>query len=65
MACRCSVGEDHVSVSGDCMYFTDYYGLLTDGTLDVYGTINLSYGLGSKKKPYASEHAEIFCKLYM
>ena len=42
-------GEDHVSVSGDCMYFTDYYGLLTDGTLDVYGTINLSYGFRSRK----------------
>lgn len=41
--------EDHVSVSGDCMYYTDYYGLLTDGTLDVYETINLSYGFRSRK----------------
>ena len=40
--------EDHVSVSGNCTYNTDYYGLLTAGTLDIYGAIDLSYGFRSR-----------------
>ena len=40
--------EDHVSVSGYLGYNTDYYGLLTAGTIDAYGTVGLSAGFKSR-----------------
>ncbi len=40
--------EDHVSVSGHLGYNTDYYGLLTAGTIDAYGTVRLSAGFKSR-----------------
>ena len=40
--------EDHVSVSGHLGYNTDYYGLLTAGTIDAYGTVGLSAGFKSR-----------------
>ena len=41
--------EDHVSVSGYLGYNTDYYGLLTAGTIDAYGTVRLSAGFKSRE----------------